>query len=148
PGLSPAARYDLERALSRLYRFEGRQDDVRRVLRASWCRSPDPAGVLKELFLLDNSPIPAETLELALQKADDQEDRVWLGRATLALSTGRLADGHIAAWLDRCLERRPDDPVVWRVRLDLALATEDLAGCRAAVSHLPAGALDAAALSA
>src|SRR5262249_40867368 len=66
PALAGADRYEPERAVRRLYRFEGRQDEVRRVLRASWCRAPDPAGVLKELFLLDQSPIPAEALQLAL----------------------------------------------------------------------------------
>ena len=37
-------RYELERALSRLYRFQGRSDDVRRVLRGSWTRALDRAG--------------------------------------------------------------------------------------------------------
>ena len=35
------------RELIRLYRSEGRFDDMRRVLRASWCRSTDPPGVLR-----------------------------------------------------------------------------------------------------
>ncbi len=144
--LSRADRYELERALSRLYRFEGRMDDIRRVLRASWCRAPDPVGVLKELFLLDHSPIPAEALELALEKADDQDDRVWLGRANLALMAGRFAVA--AAWLDRCLQRRPNDPVVWRARLDLAMTTHDTEGFWKAVDHVPADRFDAAAIHA
>jgi tetratricopeptide (TPR) repeat protein len=137
-------RYDLERALSRLYRFEGRNDDVRRVLRASWGRSPDPAGVLKELFLLDHSPLPAEALQLALEKADDEDDRVWLGRANFALMTARFSDA--AGWLDRCLKRRPDDPAVWHARLKLALAMNDIAGIWAAASHLRVDYLDATAV--
>src|SRR5262249_34984173 len=125
--LAGPERYEFERALSLLCRREGRQDDVRRVLRASWCRAPDPVGVLKELFLLDNSPIPAEALDLALSKADDQDDRVWLGRANLALLAGRHAEA--TEWLDRCLRSRPDHLAVWSARLELALAANDLAGC-------------------
>jgi enediyne biosynthesis protein E4 len=141
PDLARADRHELERTLSRLYRFEGRQDDIRRVLRASWCRSPDPVGVLKELFLLDHSPIPAEALELALEKADGRDDRVWLGRANLALLAGDFDAA--AAWLGRCLERRPDDPVVWRARLDLAVTTNDTEGFWKAVDHVPADRFDA-----
>ena len=33
-------------------------DDMRRLLRASWCRSREPAGVLKELWMLDHGPVP------------------------------------------------------------------------------------------
>ena len=39
----PDGPYELERELIRLYRSEGRFGDVRRILRASWCRSPDAA---------------------------------------------------------------------------------------------------------
>ena len=74
--------------------------------------------------MLDHSPLPAEALQVALDKADDDDDRVWLGRANHALLTGRFADA--ADWLDRCLRRRPDDPAVWQARLDLALATDDI----------------------
>jgi tetratricopeptide (TPR) repeat protein/murein DD-endopeptidase MepM/ murein hydrolase activator NlpD len=131
-----ATRYELERALCRVYRFEGRFDDVRRVIRASWYRSPEPAATLKELWTLDHSPMPVESWNRALSSADDNDDRVWLGRAANALLTGRFAAA--ADWLDRCLRHRQDDPVVWRTRLDLALATDDVANFRAAAEHLPA----------
>ena len=101
-------RYDLERALSRLYRFEGRWDDVRRVLRGSWSRANDRSGLLKELFFLDTTPVPVEALQLALEKADDGDDRVWLGRANQAILTGRFDDA--AGWLDKCVGRRPERP--------------------------------------
>jgi tetratricopeptide (TPR) repeat protein len=129
-------RYELERALSRLYRFEGRVDDVRRVLRASWCRSPDPAGVLKELWLLDHSPVPVEAMQRFLEHADDQDDRVWLGRANHTIITGRYDDA--ARWLDAALRQRPEDEAVWRAKLALARSTDDLAGFRAAAAHLAA----------
>jgi len=143
-GPRSTGRYELERALSRVYRFEGRTDDVRRVIRASWSRSPDPASVLKELFLLDHSPLPAEALQLVLEKADDADDRVWLGRAHHALLTARFSVA--AVWLDRCLKQRPEDPAVWQARLDLALATDDTPGFWTAVAHLPASRFDPGAV--
>jgi tetratricopeptide (TPR) repeat protein len=127
-------RYGLERILTRLYRFEGRFDDVRRVLRASWCRSSDPAGVLKELWLLDHSPMPVAAWRTALDKADDEDDRVWLGRANAAMLTGDFAAA--ATWLDRCRERRPDDPAIWRAYLDLAMATADIPAFSRAAARL------------
>jgi tetratricopeptide (TPR) repeat protein len=126
-------RFDLERALIRVYRFEGRFDDVRRLVRASWYRSPTPAALLKELWVLDHSPMPVESWRLALEKADNDDDRVWLGRASVAILTGRFAEA--APWLDRCVRARPDDPAVWDALLDLALATGDVSGFWRAAAH-------------
>ena len=136
-----SGNYDLERELILLYRLEGRFHDMRRALRASWCRSTDAAGVLRELWLLDHAAIPAEVWQHTLEKADRDDDRVWLGRASHAILIGRFPAA--AEWLDRCLSRRPDDPWIWRARLDLALAADDVEGFWAAVSHLPAGLFDA-----
>ena len=36
-----------------------------------------------------------------------------------------------------CLRKRPDDPAVWRARLDWALAGEDVAEVERALRHLP-----------
>ncbi len=121
----------------RRYRFEGRFADVRQVLRRSWCRSPDPAGVLQELWLLDHSPMPAEAWGAALEKANGEDDRVWLGRARLSLLTGKFPES--ARWLSRCEKRRPDDPAVWQVNLDLALAADDVTRFWKAAAHQPAG---------
>lgn len=142
-------RYELERMQSLLYRREGRMDDVRRVLRASWChslgRTPGPADVLRELWLLDHSPMPVEAWEQrALDRADPQDDRVWLGRANVAILTGRYAEA--TDWLDRAAGRRPRDPAVWKARLALARGTGDLAGLRDAAAHLAAGDLAPAEL--
>jgi tetratricopeptide (TPR) repeat protein len=137
------ARYDLERALCRVYRFEGRFDDVRRVIRASWWRSPDPAPTLKELWALDHSAMPVESWKRALESADDNDDRVWLGRANNAILTGRFAAA--ADWLDRCIVRRPDDVPSWQARLELAVNTDDTRGFWAAAEHVPADRFDHAA---
>ena len=64
------------------------------------------------------------------------DDRVWLGRANLAIKTGRFDEA--ARWLDACSERRPDDLTVWCARLDLARATSDWEGAWRALDHLPA----------
>ena len=61
------------------------------------------------------NPLPIDRIQTALDRAIDQapqDDRVWLGRAYLALRDGRLAEAQ--SWLDACRRRRPDDPVVWR----------------------------------
>jgi tetratricopeptide (TPR) repeat protein len=130
--------YEVTRALTRLYRFEGRVADVRRLIRASWWRSPDPAGDLKELWLLDNSPMPVEALGRTLASADPKDDRAWLGRAYLATLTGRFADA--GRLLDICQKARPGDPAVCRARLELALASDDVAGAWQALPHLAANA--------
>jgi thioredoxin-like negative regulator of GroEL len=140
PARSP--RYELERALSRLYRFEGRFDEVRQVVRASWSRSPTPAADLKELWNLDHSAEPVEAWKHALEKADVEDDRVWLGLANQAILTGHFVEA--SAWLDRCASRRPEDPSVWLARLELAVATGDVAGFWGAAPHVPANRLDPA----
>ena len=43
-----------------------------------------------------------------------------------------------ANWLRACLQRRPDDLAVWQARLELAMATDDVAGFWTAIEHLPA----------
>ncbi|QEH38840.1 FG-GAP repeat protein [Aquisphaera giovannonii] len=135
------ADYGLERELIELYRLEGRFHDVRRALRASWCRSTDALGTLRELWMLDHAAIPAETWLRRLEGADRDDDRAWLGRANHDILVGRLASA--SEWLERCLGRRPDDPAVWRARLDLAVASDDAGAFLLAASHLPAGQFEA-----
>jgi len=132
-----AEDYGLEQELIGLYRLEGRLHDMRRALRASWCRSTDAVGVLRELWMLDHVAIPAEVWRQILEKADQNDDRVWLARANHDILIGHLTSA--AKWLDRCLNRRPDDPAIWRARLDLAVASDDVRAFHAAVSRLPAG---------
>ena len=141
PGLAGPDRYELERASSRLYRFEGRQDDVRRVLRASWGRSPDPAGVLKELLLLDHSPIPAEALQSPWRRRTTRTTGSgWAGRispCSPAASPTPLG-GSIAACSGGPTTPRSGGPgSTWRWRPTI------VAGFWAAVAHLPADRFDA-----
>jgi len=127
--------YALVRELIRLYRAEGRYDDVRHALRASWSRSADPAAGLAELWLLDHAATQVELLKFELDRADGDDDRVWLGRARHALLVGRFSDA--SRWLDACSKRRPRDVAVGRARLDLALATDDVSGFWSAAASLP-----------
>src|SRR5262249_44646490 len=94
------------------------------------------AAVSKELWSLDHSPRPVESWRRALESADGNDDRVWLGRANSAILTGRFAAA--ADWLDRCLKRRPDALAVWRARLELAVQSDDEAGFWVAAERLPA----------
>ncbi|WP_422927928.1 FG-GAP-like repeat-containing protein [Singulisphaera sp. PoT] len=127
---------EIRRVLLRLYRYEGRTADVRKLVRESWPSSPDPIAVLKELWLIDNTPVPAEALATVLAKADPEDDRVWLGRANLATLTGRFDEAK--QQLEACRKSRPDDAAVWRSELDYARAAGDVDAARLALPHLPA----------
>jgi len=80
-------------------------------------------------------------LEEAAKLAPD-DDRVWLGRANLAIRTGDMTDAE--QWLNECETNRPDDRAVWRARLKWAMATERIDAVERAMTHLP----DVASLSA
>lgn len=127
--------FEFDQAKTRLYRFEGRLDEVRRLIRASWGRATHPAVILRDLWTHDKSPFPVESWEeRALNNADQTDDRVWLARAVVATLTGRFDEA--ARWLDACERKRPNDPAVWRARLNLARASEDPDGAKAALEHL------------
>jgi tetratricopeptide (TPR) repeat protein len=124
--------------LLQLYKLEGRYDEARRLVREGWGRY-DPVGTIQELVRLDTSnPMPIEKVEPMLHTAAlaaPDDDRIWLGWAALATRQGRFEEAR--GWLDRCLERRPADPAVWRVRLDWARAAENESEVRRALAHLP-----------
>ena len=81
------------------------------------------------------------SLDEAAKLAPD-DDRVWLGRANLAIRTGDVKDAE--RWLDQCEEKRPDDRAGWRARLKWAMATDRIDAVERAMTHLP----DIASLSA
>ena len=143
---SAAGRLGPHRAEARwglvlLLRLEGRFDEAKRWLEDGFDVMTDPVLTLQRLYKLDADPFPTEGVSQALDRAGRQapdDDRVWLGRAHLAIRLGRFDEAK--SWLDRCLARRPDDPVVWRMRLDWALAADRPAEVREALAHLPAGA--------
>ena len=123
-----------------LYKLEGRIEEARRLVRAGWDHYPDRVGTLQESWRLDTpSPIPLDrhrgALDLASSSNPD-DDRIWLGRAYLAIRVARFEEA--TGWLEACRRRRPRDAAVWRVWLDWALATQDVAMARQALDYLPA----------
>jgi tetratricopeptide (TPR) repeat protein len=133
------ARDEVRHTLAELYFWEGRRDGVRRLIEQAGSSATDPAIDLRDHWRVDSSvtliePVRRE-VELAARRAPD-DDRVWLALAALAIQTGRFEEA--ASWLDRCVRRRPEDPVIWRAWLDRARAAGDLAGVRRALAHLPA----------
>ena len=74
------------------------------------------------------------SLDEAAKLAPD-DDRVWLGRANLAIRTGDMKDAE--RWLNECEKKRPDDPAVWRARLKWAIATNPIDVVESTMTHLP-----------
>ena len=69
---------------------------------------------------LTSKATPVETLRASIDQAGrlaPEDDRVWLGRANLAIRTGAYDEA--GRWLDACQRRRPEDVPVWRARLRL-----------------------------
>ena len=121
---SETNRYPLLRVLARLFRLQGRFADVSEVLTAAWSHAPEPSIVLQDLWQSDTDLVPVDGWKVFLDEADQEDDRVWLGKARHALLTGRFDEAQ--SWLSRCLERRHDDLSVWLTSLDLAVATEEI----------------------
>src|SRR5262249_40432149 len=137
---SPSAnRYPLLRAVARLLRLEGRSVDVSEALTAAWPHAPEPSAVLQDLWQNDTEPFPVDGWKVFLDDADQDDDRVWLGKAHHAVATDRFDDARTL--LDQCLKRRPDDQSVWQTWLDLAVATEDLDRFWTAAARIPAEAV-------
>ncbi|MDR3634978.1 MAG: FG-GAP-like repeat-containing protein [Isosphaeraceae bacterium] len=125
--------------LLRLVRHEVRLDDLRKLLQQDWDQSQDRTGVLRSLWLLDADALPVETLRKTLEQAADKapdDDRVWLGRANLAIRTGHLTEA--ARWLEACAAKRADDPAVWSSRLRWGIAAGREDEVRLAALHLQA----------
>jgi len=138
----------VRRALDRLYRLESRIADLRKLQREGWRSAGGTVEDLKTLWNVDMSSWPIGGLKGVLAAPSD-DDRVWLGRANLALLTGQFDEA--AHWLDECLKRVPNDPAVWRSRLELGRQTDQPPVVREALTHLGADALsevDALALRA
>ena len=93
---------------------------------------------MRQLANLDSiNPVPIEKIWPALEKAAGNapdDDRIWLGRANLAIRTGEFARASTGS-TTACGDARATP--VWKSRLDLALATGDVAGAREALGHLP-----------
>jgi tetratricopeptide (TPR) repeat protein len=122
-----------------LLRLEGRFEEARRWLEDGFDSMTSPIETLRRLYKLDVDPFPTEGVRTALDRASTQapdDDRVWLACAHLAIRVGEFAEAE--KWLKRCLGSRPGDPVVWRMKLDCALAAGQAEQVWEALPHLPA----------
>jgi len=135
-------------ALGLLYAQQGRLEEAGRLIEETWRRLErageanwERAIPLVRLHIrlrLDPPPVEAirAFLDQAARRGPDDDDRVWLGRANLAIRAGSYDEA--ARWLDACLRRRPEDVPVWQARLSWALATNRIEAVRQATQHLPA----------
>ncbi len=138
-GPNRADRALRERMLQHVYFFTGRSDDLRRRKREEWSRLAHEPQVLRTHWQLDEpKTAPLKTIAARLEAAGKlapEDDRVWLGQAVLATRTARYEDAD--KWFGRCLERRPDDPSVWRARLEWAMAAGRPAEAVETLRHVP-----------
>jgi tetratricopeptide (TPR) repeat protein len=132
-----------------ILKVEGRAAEARRILQDGWRDTPGAVASLREIWRLDYQPLDVELsrgeLTRAGAKAPD-DDRVWLGRANLAIWEGRFDEA--ARWLERCLLRRPADPAIWRAWLFRAKAADDPGALWRALEHLTTADLEPAELPA
>ncbi len=121
-------------ALGVLYEIEGRTNDLRTSMIESWRTTETPALLVRKLAAQETMPLPILNIRQSLENNPYNDDRVWLGRANLAAKTGQL---EVAGKLiDYCLEKRPNDPVVWRAALELAQMAGDPGRVWRALEHL------------
>ena len=121
-----------------LYLFSGRYDELRRSIEDEWAGARHRAEVLRKHWLVDDARLlPVDAVRTRLDEAGrnaPEDDRVWLGRAYLAVRAARFAEAE--AWLKKCQVARPNDPVVWRARLEWATASDRLGEAIEAMRHL------------
>jgi enediyne biosynthesis protein E4 len=133
--------------LAPIYSQLGRLEEAERLIEARWEHlsetgegTPDKAIVLIRLLIeLKWKGIPVETVRGYLDQtghAAPQDDRVWLGRANLAIRTGAFDEAE--QWLNACLRARPEDIAVWRARLRWGVKSNRIDIVQKALTHLRA----------
>ncbi|GAC1473707.1 MAG: hypothetical protein NVSMB9_22810 [Isosphaeraceae bacterium] len=140
-------RAGLPLLLGPLYFQEGRLEETLRLVEKNWealngageGSSEQAINLARTHGELRTNPVPTEVIRAALDQAGrsaPEDDRVWLGKANLAIGDGSYDAA--SNWLDACRKRRPQDVPVWRARLNWAMATKSVAAAREALEHLPA----------
>jgi enediyne biosynthesis protein E4 len=133
--------------LGPIYCHEGRLEEARRLIEARWDNlnvagkgASEKAINLVRLYTeIESKEPPDDVARAVLDQAAasmPDDDRIWLGKAKLAIRTGSFDEA--TRLLKACLRRRPDDAAVWRAWLDKGLAANDVDAVRQALSHLPA----------
>jgi tetratricopeptide (TPR) repeat protein len=118
--------------------FTGRGRAIINRIERRWPVSPDQAGLLRLHWQLDSQPTAILAIRDALDRMAAEapdDDRVWLGRANLAIATGRFDEAD--ELLKKCAGRRPDDPDVFQSRLRWALDTGRVDLAATAASRVP-----------
>ena len=124
----------------------GRQDEATELLEDRWeylnalgQGALDPAiKVLLRHVEVSTGAVAIDAVRTSLEEAAKlapDDDRVWLGRANLAIRTGDVKDAE--RWLNQCEKKRPDDRAVWRARLEWAMATDRIDVVERALTHVP-----------
>ena len=134
----------LRTLLVRVYEVEVRFADTAGPLHDSLAEASNPVAVLSQLWSHEQPALPIETLRTALDEADrmaPDDDRVWLGRARLAISIGHWDDAE--TWLRRCADA-PDD-AFWMARLEWARGADRPADALDALRRISPGHLSPAA---
>jgi enediyne biosynthesis protein E4 len=137
---------ELTAMLVPLYTQLGRIEEAERLVESRWEHlSATGEGAseraifqLRLHILLTLKPNSVENIRAYLDRGSrlaPEDDRIWLGRANLAIRTGDFDEAK--RWVDACLERRPDDVSVWRARLHWGMAADRIDVVRQAVAHLP-----------
>ena len=132
--------------LGPIYWIQGRSEDAEQGVERRWAfwnergeGATEKAIDLVRLHIdLWRAPLPVELVRDRLETVGRMapgDDRVWLGKANLAIRTGLYDEAE--RWLDACLRQRPDDVPVWRARLDWAVAAGRVTQAREALKHLP-----------
>ena len=132
-----------------IYSQLGRIDEAQRLLEEWWERLNETREGASERAIdqvrmhieLAFKPNPVENVRMYLEQASrmaPDDDRVWLGRANLAIRTGDYQEA--GRWLEQCVKRRPNDGPVWFAWLTLGIATSDNKLVHQALTHLPADA--------
>jgi hypothetical protein len=140
-------RSDLRVLLVPIFSQLGRIDEAERLIRDRWddlnaageAATEAAINLLRLHIELSLRPpsvdIQKNYLDQATRAAPD-DDRVWLGRANMAIRAGLHDDSR--RLLDACSRRRPNDMAVWRARLNWGLATDHPEVVQEALKYLPA----------
>jgi len=137
----------LNALLAPIYCQQGRFEEAGRLIEAEWDQMNQKGEGASEKAVnlvrlhrdLNGKIAPPEATRAYLEQAArsaPEDDRVWLGRADLAIRDGSFDEA--ARLLDNCLRRRPKDVPVWRAKLRWAMATKQVAAVLQALEHLPA----------
>jgi len=130
------------RDLLQLYAYEGRWEEMVKLIWRTFDRTDDPVErqnlmmmrIRTELERITPAAAAAQVEKYLAADPQDWQARRGLAKARLALNLPESARD----LLETCLAERPEDPSCWADYLDLLHAIGDLDGLRQAVARLPA----------